>query len=69
MSTQRRSLSLAKDRHRYVFSYYEGQESEILESFVRLSKDQDCDFDWFDAAVMSFQVGRRSNSSKDEIAV
>lgn len=58
MDGQRRCLSLAKGRHRYVFDYHEGCESELLASFVELAERPDADFDWFDAAVLSFQMGK-----------
>ena len=59
MNTRRRCLSLAKGRHRYVFRYCEGQESRLLASFVQLAEDPQADFDWFDAAVLSYQMGKR----------
>ena len=58
MDGQRRCLSLAKGHHRYVFTYHEGRESELLASFVDLAERPDADFDWYDAAVLSFQMGK-----------
>lgn len=57
-TTTRRCLSLVKGRHRFVFWYRDGQETELLASFVQLAADPESEFDWFDAAVLSYQMGR-----------
>ncbi len=56
---ERRCLSLVKNGHRYEFWYPEGREADVLASFVSLAADPDQEFDWFDAAVLSIQVGRQ----------
>ena len=56
---QRRHLSLVKGRERFVFEYDEGSEPELIGSFVELAVNPDCEFDWFDAAVLSYEMGRR----------
>ncbi len=53
-----RSLVLKKGRHRYAFSYREGQESAVLAAMVSLADDERSDFDWFDAAVLSYEMGQ-----------
>lgn len=58
MDGQRRCLSLARGRHRYVFNYHEGCESDLLASLLMLAECPDSDFDWFDAAVLSYQMGK-----------
>jgi len=59
MTPAQRCLSMVKGRHRFVFRYSEGGESELLSCFVALANDPDSEFDWFDAAVLSYQMGRR----------
>lgn len=54
--SEQRSLRLDKGAHQYVFSYHAGQESELLAAFVELAEDDGCDFNWLDAAVLSFQI-------------
>jgi hypothetical protein len=54
-----RQLSLVKGHHRYVFRYEAGREAEIIANFASMAADPDSDFDWFDAAVLSYQMGRR----------
>jgi hypothetical protein len=53
-----RTLSLARGGHRYVFRYTAGCEEAVMDRIMRLAEDADCDFDWLDAATLSFQVAR-----------
>jgi hypothetical protein len=50
---------LTRGRHRYVFQYGEGQESEVLASLIQLAETPQSEFDWLDAAVLSYQMGKR----------
>ncbi len=59
MKSAQRCLSMVKGGHRYVFRYAEGCEAELLSTFVALANDPDSEFDWFDAAVLSYQMGQR----------
>jgi hypothetical protein len=52
-------LSLVKGAQRYVFRYPTGQEADVIGAFASLATDPESDFDWFDAAVLSYQMGRR----------
>lgn len=54
-----RQLSLVKGKHRYVFRYQPGREAEIIAAFASMAADAETEFDWFDAAVLSYQMGRR----------
>lgn len=54
-----RQLSLVKGSHRYVFRYPAGREADIIAAFSSMASDPQTDFDWFDAAVLSYQMGRR----------
>ncbi len=51
-----RTLSLAKGGHRYVFRYTAGSEEAVMDRIMRLAEDVGYDFDWLDAATLSFQV-------------
>jgi hypothetical protein len=68
MNPAQRCLSMVKGQHRYVFRYCEGRESELLGSFVALANDPDVEFDWFDAAVLSYQMGQQLSSELDTVA-
>jgi hypothetical protein len=59
MSVAARQLSLAKEGQRFVFRYCLGCESELLSCFVEMANDPESDFDWFDAAVLSYQMGQQ----------
>lgn len=54
----RRSLTLVKGTEHYIFRYYEGDETSVLSALVSLAGDPDSDFDWYDAAVLSYQLGQ-----------
>lgn len=68
MSSAQRRLSLVKGQHRYVFEYAEGRESELLASLVALAGDPDSEFDWLDAAVLSYQMGQQLSREFDSVA-
>lgn len=62
-----RQLSLLKGAERYVFRYRVGDEAEVIQSFATFASDTNRDFDWFDAAVLSYQMGRRLETEMGEI--
>jgi hypothetical protein len=53
-----KTLSLVKGRHHFCFRYEAGQEAGVLESLVELVHRRDIPFDWFDAAILSHQLGQ-----------
>lgn len=63
-----RQLSLVKNDHRYVFRYQAGSEADIISAFANLASDTEQDFDWFDAAVLSYQMGRRLEMDLEEVS-
>ena len=63
-----RQLSLVKGDERFVFRYGAGQETEIIDTFAGMAGDATTTFDWFDAAVLSYQMGRRLETELDQIA-
>ena len=58
-----RTLSLTKESHRYLFRYTEGCECEVLEAVAELASDSTNNFDWVDAASLSFQITCEQASS------
>jgi hypothetical protein len=62
-----RQLSLVKGSHRYVFRYQAGGEADIIAAFAQMASDNQHDFDWFDAAVLSYQMGRRLEMDLEEV--
>ena len=59
MSDTQRCLSMVKGPHRFVFRYAEGAEAELLATFVDMADDPRSGFDYFDAAVLSYQLGQQ----------
>lgn len=65
MAVRERQLSLVKGRHRYVFNYPVGFEPELIGSLIELADDPDSEFDWLDAAVVCYEMGRRVEADED----
>src|SRR5206468_2957180 len=53
-----KTLSLVKGRQHFCFRYEAGQESKVLDALVDMVNRSDLSFDWFDAAVLSHQLGQ-----------
>lgn len=69
MSRAVRCLSMTKGPHRFVFRCPVGREMDLLASLVALAEDAESDFDWFDAAVLSYQMGQRLARDCDAVAL
>ena len=69
MNRGQRCLSLSKGRHRFVFWYHAGRESDLLASFLGLANDDDSVFDWFDAAVLAYQMGKQTELQLDPVSL
>lgn len=64
-----RQLALVKGEERFVFRYQQGHEPRVIDAFAELAADRQSSFDWFDAAVLSYQMGRRLETELDQIAM
>jgi len=58
MAGEIKMLSLVKGRHQFCFRYEVGDEARVLESLVEMVNRRELPFDWFDAAVLSHQLGQ-----------
>lgn len=56
MKRPQRQLVLNKGSEKYIFRYEQGREDELLDALIDQVKDKRTDFDWFDAAVLSFKL-------------
>ena len=56
MKRPQRQLVLNKGAERYIFRYEQGGEDALLDALIDQVKDRRTDFDWFDAAVISFKL-------------
>ena len=57
-SASNRTLSLVKGQHRFCFAYETGEEPAVLDALVEMVNRREVPFDWFDAAVLSHQLGQ-----------
>ena len=57
-TTGMKTLSLVKGKEHFCFRYEIGQEAKVLESLIEMVNARDLSFDWFDAAVLSHQLGQ-----------
>ena len=67
MPQEKKILSLVKGQDRFVFRYDPGSEEEVLDAFVDMANEQKNNFDWFDAAVLSFQLSRQLVEEADRL--
>ena len=67
MKRIKRQLILNKGAEKYIFRYENGMEDELLDVLIEQAKDKRTDFDWFDAAVLSFKLTQSLMIQADEI--
>ncbi len=70
--TERRQLTLSKSGHEYRFNYAPGEERQVLSALNEMVDAPDTDtpqpaLDWFDAAVLSHQLGRHLSDEIDAL--
>jgi hypothetical protein len=53
-----KTLSLVKGKEHFCFRYEAGQEASVLDALIEMVNRRDMAFDWFDAAVLSHQLGQ-----------
>ena len=53
-----KTLSLVKGQQHFCFRYELGEEGKVLDALIDMVNRQDFSFDWFDAAVLSHQLGQ-----------
>ena len=63
----KRQLILNKGVEKYIFRYESGREDELLDALIDQAKDKRTDFDWFDAAVLSFKLTQSLIGQADEL--
>ena len=56
-----------KGVEKYIFRYENGREDELLDALIEQAKDKRTDFDWFDAAVLSFKLTQSLIGQADEL--
>lgn len=53
-----KTLNLVKSGQYFCFKYEVGQEVKVLDALIAMVHRGDTPFDWFDAAILSHQLGR-----------
>lgn len=64
---KKRQLILKKDGQKFIFRYDSGCEDELLDALIEQAKDSRTDFDFFDAAVLSFKLTQLLVGQADEL--
>lgn len=67
MEKEIKQLVLNKGGEKYIFRYEPGSEDALLESLVDSARDNRVEFDWFDAAVLSFKLTHNLMEQADEL--
>jgi len=62
-----RQLVLNKGAEKFIFRYEDGREDKLLDALIEQAKDKRTDFDWFDAAVLSFKLTQSHIGQADEL--
>ena len=60
-------LALVKNGKRYVFQCAPGQEAQTLNQIAEMVTREESDLTWFDAAVLSHQLGERMSKRLSEL--
>jgi hypothetical protein len=67
VSGVKKQLILKKGKQKFIFRYDSGCEDKLLDVFIEQAKSGRCDFDWFDAAVLSFKLTQSLIGQADEL--
>ncbi len=67
MKKMKRQLVLNKGAEKFIFRYESGSEDELLDALIDQAKDGRTNFDWFDAAVLSFKLTQLLVGQADEL--
>lgn len=67
MKNDTKQLVLNKGSEKYIFRYEDGSEGELLDSIVEQANSSTTDFDWFDAAVLSFKLTQSLIGEADKL--
>jgi hypothetical protein len=67
MKKAMRQLVLNKGSEKFIFRYESGREDELLDVLIEQAKNGRVDFDWFDAAVLSFKLTQSLIGQADDL--
>jgi hypothetical protein len=55
---EQRTITLVKGKEQFFFRFEVGEESRVLDALVDMVTSREFGLDWFDAAVLSHQLGQ-----------
>ena len=64
---KKQQLVLNKGSEKFIFRYDSGCEDELLDALIEQAKDKRTNFDWFDAAVLSFKLAQSLINQADKL--
>jgi hypothetical protein len=67
INKMKRQLVLNKGKEKFIFRYESGHEDQLLDALIEQAKNKKTDFDWFDAAVLSFKLTQSLIGQADEL--
>ena len=69
MDGEARQLYLFNERsnERYFIRYKSGREADVIDALADMVRNPELDFDWFDAAALSYQMGRRLEQGLEDM--
>jgi hypothetical protein len=62
-----KQLVLRKGKQKFIFRYQSGSEDKLLDVLIDQARSGRTDFDWFDAAVLSFKLTQSLIGQADEL--
>jgi hypothetical protein len=65
--SKKQQLVLNKGTEKFIFRYDSGAEDELLDALIEQAKDKRTNFDWFDAAVLSFKLAQSLINQADKL--
>lgn len=67
MENIKKQLVLNKGSEKFIFRYEKGYEGQLLDALVAAATDNKTNFDWFDAAVLSFKLTQSLIHQADDL--
>jgi hypothetical protein len=67
MKKKKQQLVLNKGTEKFIFRYYGGCEDKLLDALIEQAKDNRTNFDWFDAAVLSYKLTQSLINQADKL--
>lgn len=64
---RKQQLVLNKGTEKFIFRYDSGCEDKLLDALIEQAKDKRTNFDWFDAAVLSFKLAQSLINQADKL--